>query len=98
MKNYDLGDIIRTGVTFTNSAGVVVAPDAVTYKFRKWLLDPSSVTNVTSIANPSTGVYYADIDTSSGMAEGEYRFRWQGTGANAAAGEGAFKIRMRAVG
>lgn len=98
MQNYDIGDIIRTGVTFTNSAGAVVTPDAVTFKFRKWLFDPSSITNVTSIANPSTGEYYADIDTSSGMTEGEYRYRWQGTGNNAAASEGSFKIRVRAVG
>lgn len=99
MNIYDVGDVVRMRGTFTNSAGTAVDPSSVTLQYRQFAWDPSSystlVYGVNSIVRTATGDYYHDLGVNSG---GELRFRWNGTGANAAAAEGAFKVLTRFVG
>ena len=99
MNIYDIGDSIRLRGSFTNSAGTVVDPSSVTLQLRQLQTDLGSYTTlvygVNSIVRASAGEYYHDAAPSS---EGEWRFRWNGLGANAAAGEQAFMMRTRFVG
>ena len=100
MNTYDIGDLIRMRATFTNSAGAVVDPSSVSLQYRALAFDPASVTTlifgVNSIVKASTGDYYHDYSATS--SAGEWRFRWNGTGANAAAAEDSIKLRERYVG
>ena len=99
MNEYDVGDMIRVRGSFTNSAGAVVDPSSITFQYRQFLADPLSLTTlvygVGSITRVSTGEYYHDLAVNT---DGEWRYRWNGLGANAAAVEGLFKIRFRSVG
>ena len=99
MNSYDIGDLIRLRGSFTNSAGAAVDPSSVTLQYRQLIADPSSYTTlvygVNSIVKASTGEYYHDLSVTS---DGEWRYRWNGLGANAAAVEGSFKVRWRSAG
>lgn len=96
MDKFDIGDVIRINATFTNSGGTLVDPSSYSLKYRRHLDGPNSATTVGSLVRASTGLYYADVDTSA-LEEGEYHFRWRGFGANAAAAEGRFKLRWNSV-
>ena len=99
MNIYDVGDLVRLRGSFTNSAAAAVDPSSVTLQYRQLSVDPASYTTlvygVNSIVKASTGEYYHDLSVNS---DGEWRYRWNGLGANAAAVEGSFKVRWRAVG
>lgn len=99
MNSYDIGDLIRLRGSFTNSAAAAVDPSSVTLQYRQFAVDPASYTTliygVNSIVKASTGEYYHDLSVNS---DGEWRYRWNGLGANAAAAEISFKIRVRSVG
>ena len=99
MNQYDVGDVIRVSGTFTDSSQAGVDPSSVTFQYRQHLADPSSVTTliygINSVTRVSTGSFFSDVPVNSG---GEWRYRWNGTGANAAAIEGAFLVRWRSVG
>ena len=99
MNQYDVGDVVRMRGSFTNSAGTAVDPSSVTLQHRQFLADPLSYTTVVygvgSITRVSTGEYYLDVPTNT---DGEWRYRWNGLGANAAAVEESFKVRFRSVG
>ena len=99
MNQYDVGDMVRVRGSFTNSAGTAVDPSSVTLQHKQFLADPLSYTTliygVGSITRVSTGEYYHDLAVNS---DGEWRYRWNGFGANAAAVEGQFKVRFRSVG
>lgn len=99
MNQYDVGDVVRLATTFTNSAGTGVDPSSITFQHRQWLADPTSFTTIVygvgSITRVTTGEYYHDFAVSS---VGELRYRWNGFGANAAAVEGRFMVRIRYVG
>ena len=99
MNFYDVGDVVRARASFTNSAGLSVDPSTVTLQHRQFLADPLSLTTVVygvgSITRTSTGEYHLDIAVNT---DGEWRYRWNGLGENAAAVEEAFKVRWRSVG
>jgi hypothetical protein len=99
MNLYDVGDVVRMRATFTNSAGTPVDPSSLTLQYRQHLSDPLSYSTVVygvgSITRVSTGSYFSDVAVNSG---GEWRYRWNGTGENAAAVEEQFKVRWRTVG
>lgn len=85
MTVYDVGDNIRSSVTFTDFNGAVADPTTVTFKYAT----PSGA--VTTIVYPaagttrdSLGVFHADVTIS---AAGSWWFRWNGTGAVVAATE-----------
>lgn len=99
MNTYDVGDTVRLQAVFTNSAGTQVDPSSVTLQYKQYRVDASSYTTlvygVNSITLAAAGSYYHDLNISSG---GEWRYRWNGLGANAAAVEGTFQVRWRNVG
>lgn len=85
MTVFDVGDLVRSSVTFTDFNGAATDPNTVTFKYEK----PDGT--VTTIIYPaagtvkdSTGVYHADVTIT---AAGSWWFRWNGTGAIVAATE-----------
>lgn len=86
---YDIGDVSRLSVTFTNLAGDLADPTAVALIIQS----PDgiqTVINPVSIINPSTGVYHYDLSlTQSGL----YLYRYTGTGSITAVEEGQIEVR-----
>lgn len=91
-NTYDVGDKVRTQVSFTDD-GVVTDPSAITYKFKT----PAGVTTTyvygtdVQLVKLSTGIYYVDLTIA---LEGRYDWRFEGTGALVAAYEGSFWVRL----
>ena len=92
MNSYDVGDLVRLTATFTNSAGVVTDPTAVTCLLKLRYVIGSTATTYTYPANitkDSTGVFHVDVTPTT---EGIWDYRWVGTGTVQAAVEGAFNV------
>lgn len=90
MNTYEVGDQVRLTVTFTDTAGVVADPTAVTILVKR--RDGATTTFTyagSSVTKSSTGVYYADYTVTE---EGNYDYRMVGTGAVVAAVEGFFQV------
>jgi len=96
MNVYDVGDMVRIRGIFTDSGGSAVDPSSVTFQYMRKDTDAAStlVYGVNSITKAAVGNYYTDVAVNSG---GPWKYRWNGTGANAAAVEGAFDVRWRGV-
>ncbi len=87
---YDVGDEARVSVDFTDIAGSAADPTTVTLKVKK----PSGAMVIYTYADDevtksSTGNYYKDIPLDE---SGIWLYRWEGTGAVTAAGEGKFEV------
>lgn len=94
MAEINPGDVVRVSTTpgFTNSAGVLTDPTTVTLRWRvaggaETTYTWTAVVPGTDIVRDSVGVFHADITVTS---PGLHYFRWEGTGAVAAAEEGTF--------
>ncbi|MFQ5776306.1 MAG: hypothetical protein ACE5GS_17445 [Kiloniellaceae bacterium] len=90
---YDIGDVVRMSVAFTDAGGAAVDPGAVVFK----LLDPAGVVTTFSgggVVKDSVGNYHADATIA---ASGVHVYRAEGTGANAAAAENRFRVRRSRV-
>jgi len=70
--SYFTNNLIRASVTVVSSGNVAFAPTSFQ---AVWKLGTTSYTAVTSLANPSTGVYYFDLAPAT---PGEYGVRWKG--------------------
>jgi hypothetical protein len=95
MNAYDAGDIVRVTASFTNSAGAAVDPSSLQLQYQP----PTNVTTALAygdgnVIKSSSGLYYADLAVNS---SGTWKYRWNGTGSNAAAAEGMFQVRYREV-
>ena len=99
MNAYDIGDVVRLRASFTNSGGAAVDPSSLTlqYQIVKPVAGPlvALVYGVNSIVRAGVGEFYHDLDVTSA---GEWRYRYNGTGLNAAAAEGVFNTVLRWVG
>ena len=82
---------MRCSVLFENAAGTDVDPTTVTFRVK----NPAGATTVYvhgingQLVKDAVGAYHADVDAS---LEGDWHYRWEGSGANQAAGEGQFLI------
>ena len=99
MNDYFTGAMVRVQATFVDSAGTQVDPTSVFVYHR--IVRPS-LTDVTtlgygpnSVVRLAAGVYYTDLAVNS---PGEWRYRFRGYGANAAAREGSFQVMIPVVG
>lgn len=97
MAIYDVGDVRRLRVTFTDIDGVVADPGAVTFA----LEDPRGLVTGyahgvdAALVKVSTGVYHVDYTI---LHAGHHAVRFAGTGVNAAAVESSFTARHRQTG
>lgn len=83
---YDIGDVVTITGTFRSAAGALVDPTAVTAE----VLAPAGTVTTPTASRTSLGVYAFTINVT---AAGIWRYRLEGTGANASAGEGIFAAR-----
>jgi len=89
---HDIGDLRRLTVTFTNLAGTITDPTAVTFSIR----DPAGVITTyvyltdAALVKSTTGVYYVDYAIT---LPGRHAYRWVGTGAVETAEMGEFYAR-----
>ena len=84
-NTYDVGDRVRLTGSFYDLAEALASPTAVVCR----VLSPSGVASTPATANPSTGVYTADVDADE---DGYWAYRFEGTGAVVAAGEARFIV------
>jgi len=91
-NTYDIGDLVRVSVTFTDADDAPADPTAVTFQFT----DPSDETTTYTygvddeLVKDDTGDYHVDVS----LAEaGRYYYRWAGTGTVKAAEEDWFGVR-----
>lgn len=88
---HDIGDVVRTTATFTNTSGAATDPTQVTFRLRKpdgavTVLGPASgVTGGSGITRTGVGAYYVDVTIDQA---GFYDWRFEGTGAVTAAIDG----------
>lgn len=81
-----VGDVVTLRATFVNPDGALFNPTAVTFK----VTTPAGVTSTLGTpSNPSTGVYTIAYTV---PALGEYEWWAVGTGSNAVADRGSFRV------
>lgn len=91
-NKYDKGDLVRCSVAFTDADGNAQDPTGVLFKLK----DPSG--NVTThtydededLKKGGTGSYYEDVDAGE---EGDFYYRFEGTGTGQCAAEEKFTVR-----
>jgi uncharacterized protein YfaS (alpha-2-macroglobulin family) len=90
-QKFDIGETVRSDITFTNFSGTAADPTTVTCTARK---PDQSVISLTVVAGGSTGVYYAEtvVDQT-----GNWFVHWDGTGDLDVVEEGEFYVRVRKV-
>ena len=96
---YDIGDIIRTSSTFTDTGGTNDDPSTVHFVYTT----PDGTDNVFSRTGATTGTSDTVVRASSGVytrdilatASGTYWYRYNSTGNITAAAEANFVIRRR---
>ena len=87
---YDVGDSIRLAASF-NIKNVLTDPSSVTLKVQDPSENEDSYTyGAAQITKDATGQYHKDITLDE---VGTWYFRFEGTGAAVAAGEGNFEVR-----
>ena len=92
MNSYNLGDQVRLSAAFTDADGAPVDPTVVTVKYS----DPTGdVTDLTygvdvAVTQEAGGSYYVDFVPN---RAGQWRYRWESSGAVTAAAEGAFLVQ-----
>ena len=97
-NQYDIGDIVRTSSTFTDTGGVKADPGTVHWVYTTPdgtdVLASRSGTSTASngIHRTTDGVYYGDITTT---ASGPYHYRFNSTGNITTAAEWVFRVRKR---
>jgi hypothetical protein len=96
-STYLSGSLVRTTVTFANSAGTAADPSTVTLKYRPGPLGTAVTTVVypsSPIVKDSTGVYHADLDTTGWLGSGTatWTIEWIGTGTVQAIGTDTWTI------
>lgn len=91
-NTYDIGDVVRCAVAFTNAAGTAVDPTTVKFRIRKpdRSIDFYTYGVDAEVIKDSTGNYHMDIliDQS-----GTWYYRMEGITTNRGAGETSLIIR-----
>lgn len=88
-----MNDVVTVTGTFRNTAGTLANPTTTSLRIKK----PDgtvTVVNQASLTNSSAGIWTYDITID---AAGIWRYRFDGTGAVAAAEEDFFYVRRRQV-
>lgn len=91
-NKYDVGDLVRVSVTFTDAAGTALDPTTVSLSYRKLGGTVTTLVYGTDVAvvKVSTGVYRCDISAAS---SGRWFYRWHSTGAGQGSEEVEFYVR-----
>ena len=92
INSYVRGALVRCSVVFENAAGTDVDPAAVTFRFKT---PAGTITSYVhgvdaQVVKDAVGTYRTDVNAA---AEGEWHYRWEGSGANQAAADGQFTVQ-----
>jgi len=96
-NTYDIGDLVICDAIFTDAeTGAMQDPTTVTFKYKK--PDDSITTRIypVNVDKIATGHYEASVDISAALPrpQGEWFYRWAGSGAvGQSAAEGRFMVR-----
>lgn len=90
MNIYDIGDLVRVSVAFTDSSNVPTSPTTVTLSVR----DGGDTLTTPAVVADGVGLYHAQVPV---VHEGITWYRWGGEGALVVAEEGKFAVRHRQV-
>ncbi len=96
---YDVGDIVRTSSTFTDTGGTKADPTTVHYVLTT--PDGTDIENtrtstealVDSIGRSTDGVYFRDVTL--GSSSGTHWYRFSSTGVITSAAEANFRVRRQ---
>lgn len=95
MATYDKGDYIRLTGTWRNDTSALVDPTTVTLKIQSPDGSISSITYASgAVIRDSVGVFHYDYQPS---VQGNYTYRWEGTGNAIASGQGSFFVEDRLI-
>lgn len=92
VNSYGLGDQVRLSASFTDAEGAAVDPTVITVRYA----DPTgAVTTLTygvdvAVTYEAAGMYYVDFVPD---RAGQWRYRWESSGAVTAAAEGVFQVK-----
>ncbi len=96
---YDIGDVVRTSSTFTDTGGTKADPGGLTWVFTEpdgtdtvHTRSGTGSTSTGSIFRTTDGVYYRDWTVT---ASGTHWYRYSSTGNITAAAEANFRVRNR---
>ena len=96
-NTYDIGDLVICKALFTDvDTGALQDPSTVTFKYKQ--PDDSVTTRVypVNVVKIATGHYEASVDIAAALPrpQGEWFYRWAGSGAvGQSAAEGRFMVR-----
>lgn len=91
IKCFPWNALVRLTAEFRNTAGALADPDSVRVRTR----DPSAIFDVkvsdidAELVHDGLGLFHYDV---AAIESGNWRYRWQGTGAVTAVAEGQFTI------
>lgn len=94
-NTYDIGDVVRCSVAFTNAAGTAIDPSVVRAKIETPLGVETTYVYGTDaeVVKDSTGNYHIDVEPD---APGIWKYRFEGATSNKGAGETTFSVRRSA--
>lgn len=84
--SYFVGDVVMLRATFTDSDGALFTPSTITFKVQ---LPNGTVSTLSSLSNPSTGVYTKAYTVT---VTGVHNWYATGTGTNAKSERGQFHV------
>jgi hypothetical protein len=96
-NTYDIGDLVICDAKFTDAeTGAAQDPTVVTFEYKE--PDDTVTTRIypVNVIKTATGCYEASVDISAALArpQGEWFYRWAGSGAvGQSAAEGRFMVR-----
>jgi hypothetical protein len=98
MKIYDVGDAIRLSAVFYDEGGAAVDPSTVTLKVKDLAGATTTYVYLTDaeVIRDRLGHYHADL-VITGLGDGYWHFRWEGTGAARAAEQDKFSVVKKEV-
>lgn len=87
--SFELGNIVQMNVQFVDSNGTPADPDTVTLRVKNPDNTVSVYTYPATVEKVGTGDYFYQITTDQA---GVVFYRWEGSGAVVATGEGQFEV------
>ena len=88
---YVRGQQVRVAVAISNAAGAASDPAGLAVKLRTpaGAISTKTYGADAEVVRDAAGAYHLDVDAA---AEGDWHYRWEGSGSNRGAGEGQFRV------
>ena len=92
-NTYDKGDLVRISASCKDSAGALVNPTGLLFKYKVGSGATTTYTYGTDeeVVRTGTGIYYVDLSLTED--DTHYYYRWEATGTGQAAEEGELVVK-----